>query len=251
MPQYGSDRAFILVGGRNLGNWFTNLSDQLEAMTEESHGLGDSWREVTYTGLRQMQLTGQGFYDDTNTATLQGPHLQFENGPGSTHIVCYGVEGDSASAAFVGIAGVQINYNRQVVRGELHKFDVEIRANGRVDEGRIVRALAPASTSGQTTNAAVDFGTCSTAGAAGYLQLKEFASGAGSTGLLIDIMHSADNLTFTSYAAFTLATAAPLAQRIQSTAPLQRYVAEMHAGNATVGFPSSAVWMVGVAHLGR
>jgi hypothetical protein len=57
-------------------------------------------------------------------------------------------------------------------------------------------------------------------------------------------MHSADNLTFASHQGFASVTSTnPSAQRISSTAPIQRYVAARWTGGT--GFPTSAVFFVG------
>lgn len=235
-----------MIGGYKLGVYLTGFSDKAEAQVEESHALGDAWIEQTWTGVKQTEVTVQGFYDDEAV----GQHEAIGNTTkvGSTAVLCYGVEGNTSGAAFVGwSAALQQNYTRSPERGALTKIEsvFQLAQGGLVDQGRILRPLAGATATGNTTAQAIDFTASATAGGAAYLQVYSNV-GNQATAMAVDIMHSADNLAFTSWAGFAgVSSTAPSAQRISSTAPLQRYAAARWT--AGTGFGTSAVFMVGLA----
>jgi hypothetical protein len=225
VARFGSDDVgFFLVGGYNLLGTLTQFQDKVAAITEESHTLGDAWTENAAVGVKSWEMSQEGFYDDDTLSV----HDALEGAQGASWVLCYNVEGNTSGEEFVGISGaLQLDYERIVSRNELHKARAEYRLGAGVYEpGRIIRPLAGASATGNTTAAAIDFGASNI------------------TGLQVDIMHSADNLTFASHQGFASVTSTnPSAQRISSTAPIQRYVAARWTGGT--GFPTSAVFFVG------
>ena len=245
MAVRGSDQAdLFVIGGYDILGTLTQLTDKIEAMTEEVTVLGSSWAEHGYTGLRHWTMSQNGFYND---AALSA-HAALSTGPGAgPRVLVYGVEGNVSGEAFIGVQGaVQVNYETIITRGEFHKANAEYQANGVVEEGRIIRPLSGAVATGNTTNGAIDFTASSTGGGAAYFVITSLPA-ATATGLQLDLMHSPDNLTFTSYVgASPVTSSAPnssWAQRVNSTAPVQRYVgARWTAGT---GFPSTATFFVG------
>lgn len=228
MSIYGSDKVgFFLLGGYNLVGTLTQFTDKLEAVTEETHTLGDSWREQAGVGVRHAEITQSGFYSDgANSA-----HEALMAGLGtSARVLCYTLEGNTTGKNFIGWEGAQqIDYTRVHTREELHKAEAVYRSNGRVEQGKILYPLTSAGTSGGNTTAnGMDGTASSTAGGIGYLQITALTESTA-TGFAVDIMHSADNLTFTSYIGFALASG-PTAERKSSTVALQRYTAVKWAG---------------------
>lgn len=245
MAKYGSDKAQLaLIGGYDILSSLTSFTDKVTAQTEESHTLGDSWVEQTFTGVRSAEWVQDGFYDDG----VGSVHEALSANLSTSKVLVYGIEGNTTGKNFVGFSGaLQIDYDRQVTRGELHKAKATYKGNGQVDQGKILHPLTGRTASGNTTAASIDFGTSNVSGGAGYFQLTSFTSGAGTTSLLVDIMDSPDNLTFTSRIGFTAATAAPLAERKSTTAPLQRYAALKWTGAGGIGAPASCTFFVGLA----
>jgi hypothetical protein len=246
MAKYGSaDVGIFAIAGFDLLGVLTQFTDTHEAITVETHTLGDAWVEHTAVGVARRTLTQQGFYDDG----VLSAHEAMSSNLATDKVLCYGLEGNTSGKAFVGWSGaLEVNYERLAAVGDLVKANAEYRnGNGVVEQGRIIRPMAGATASGNTTAAAIDFTASNTSGAAAYLQVISFSSGAGATALAVDLMHSADNLTFTSYAGFTNVSAAPAAQRVVSTAPIQRYAAAKWQGASGAGAPASAIFFVGLA----
>lgn len=243
MAKFGSDQAQLFVlGGFDVLGSLTQFADKLEGITEPTHTLGDAWVEHSYVGLQRWEMTQEGFYDDG----VGSVHEALSTGPGTTRVLVYGVEGNTSGKNFVGVQGaVQVDYERIIPLGELHKAKAQYRSNGVVEQGKIIRPLAGAVATGNTTNGAIDF-TVSSSGGVGYLFITSLV-GATATGLQVDIMHSADNLTFTSFIGFNAVTAtAPnssWAQRVSASGNVNRYIAARW--QAGTGFPTSAIFGVG------
>ena len=244
MTNYGQPDAWVLLGGYNLTGTLTQFTHKQEAVLEQSDCLGDSWLEHSWTGMKSAELTQEGFYDDAALSQHAAAEAKLATGS----VLCHGVEGQTTGKNFTGWSGaLQINYERVVSRGELHKANAEYRNQGLVEQGRILRPLSGATASGNTTGNSIDFTASNTSGGAAYFQLTSFSSGAGTTALKVEVLHSADNLTFTTWNSFTPATMAPLAERVASTAKLERYAGIRFQGTTGGGgFPASAIFFVGL-----
>ena len=59
-----ADVAFFLLGGYDILGTITQIDDRAEALLEETHALGDAWREQSFVGVRQSEISQDGFYDD-------------------------------------------------------------------------------------------------------------------------------------------------------------------------------------------
>lgn len=252
MAKYNSAQAGpFMIGGYNLLGYQTAITDKIEAITEETHTLGDAWVENTFTGVKRWTLTQQGFYDDV----ANGNHDALEANLATNKVLVFGVEGNTTGARYYGASGaLQVNYERVVSRGELHKANAEYVGVGALEQGRIIRELTGSAATGygnSNSNVAsggnyYDFGASNTSGVAAHLQISGM-TGASATGVLVELYHSPDAAVWSSYTggAFAQTTAAPSAQRISSTSPIQRYVIERHT--AGTGFPTLATFLVGVA----
>ena len=240
-----ADVSFFLVGGYDVLGTLTSVRDKMEALTEESHTLGDSWVENLYTGIRKSEINQEGFYDDAANSV----HEQLQSGLTLSRVLCYGLEGTATGAQFIGYAGaLQISYEKVLTRGALHKARADYRPAGRVDTGRLLRPQNPTTASG-VAGSPIDNTVSSTNGGAGYLQLVSFASAALATGLQVAVQHSSDNITYANLATFTSVTATtPTAERIANAAGVvvERY---LRANSSFIGGAAgaSAIYMVGYA----
>lgn len=240
----GADVGFILVGGYSILGAVTQFTDKLTAQAEESHALGSSWVEKTFVGVRSGEWTQNGFFDDAAGSVNEA----LAAGLATSKILTYTVETNAAGKNFVGFSGaLAVDFTKSPARGALTKAAANYQGNGIIEEGKILHALTGRTASGNTSAAAVDFGTSNTTGGFGYFQLTSFTSGAGTTALAVDIMDSPDNLTFTSRMAFTPATAAPLAERKAFGSAIQRYAAVKWSGASGAGAPASCTFFVGLA----
>lgn len=240
--KYGPDNAVFLVGGYNILGYQTEISQKVEALTEESHGLGTSWVENAWVGVRRMELSQNGFYDDA----ANGNHDALSANLATSKVMVFGVEGNVSGADVVCFSGaLQTDYERIAQRGELHKANANYVGAGFVTQGRILHPLTARTASGDTTAAAIDFSASNVSGADAFLQVTAFTAGGSATAAVIDIMHSADNLSFTSWAAFSNTTAAPSAQVKSSTAVIQRYRAVKW--NGTASSPAALTFLAALA----
>ncbi len=250
MATFGSDKVgFFLLGGVDILGTLTTITDKQTAIVEESHTLGDAWVENTYVGVKTAELSQDGFFYAGSSVDTDRVHEALSTGLATSKILMFNHEGNVAGKNFVGWAGaLQIDQQIAVERGALTKARVNYKVGpgAVVEQGKILRALAGASATGITSGSAVDFLSSDTSGGAAYLQVTAFTTGGPSTALKVDVMHSADNLTFASWAGFANVSAAPNAQRIASTAPLQRYGAVRWTGDAASSFPTSAVFVAGL-----
>jgi len=246
--------AFLYVGGYNITGDLTEFKDHLEAKTEEVTVLNSSYQLNAPVGTKMAKLELAGFYND---AALAGVAALANTQVGTVRVAVYGVEGTATGKRFVGWSGaLTAHFERIVARDAISKITARFENNGIVEPGVVLRPLAAATATGfgvgnaaSASGPAIDFGTSNVSGAAAYLMMTH-SSGATSSGVSVEIMHSVDHETWASYGGFSNVTAtgpnSSWAQRINSTAPIQRYVTERHRDAAGSSF-SSAVFFVGLA----
>lgn len=241
-----ADVSWFLVGGRQIGGELTAFEDRVEAMVEQSETLGDTWTEQSYVGVRTAELSLDGFYNDAQGSIHDALNASADLAPP----ICYTLENSTYGAGFVGwAAGAKQNYERLFSIGELHKVRSVYQTQGPVDYGKQLWFYKSASATGVSTAAAIDNGV-STTGAAGYLQYNATNGEAN-----IRIIHSSDGISWATLLTFTktssgVATGTFGAERVVTTAAVERYTAidfstaTATGGNATAG---SLVFMVGLA----
>lgn len=245
MAKFGSDKiAFVLVDGFNIVGVETMLQDGLEAVTEETTGLGSThtWQAHTPTGLRKATLSQDGFYDDASdsvNAALSGNQQ-------TSRVVCHGFEGNTIGEKFRGAEGAfGSKYNRIASRGGLHKANAEYTVSGQVDDGIILQNLAAKTATFNTEGAdSQDNTTSSAAGGVGFLQVT-LISGTGAT-LDAKVRHSADDVTYADLITFAQVVLADTrkAERKTVAGTVNRHVAV----SATIaGTTPSFTLMVGFA----
>ena len=102
---------------------------ELLAETIESHGLGDAWAEVAYTGLRRISpIRIGGFYDDV---AASGPHALFGNATdlGAERVIKVNF---GTTNAYPKCDVIVKRYSRKPARGELTKYEVELLPTGAI-----------------------------------------------------------------------------------------------------------------------
>jgi hypothetical protein len=244
MARYGSDDAFILVDGYNLSGLTTTGTAEIEAITEATHGLGDSWEEQSYVGLKRAMLTQEGFYDD---AALQS-NVALVGSEGLSRLALFGLEGNVIGEKAIAYMGaLESKTVRIATRGELHKLNVEYVGNGAVHDAIILHALGAEDASpANTQSASVDNAAQSTTGAVAFLQVTSLTLG-GYTNCIIQVDDSANNSAWlaVSGGAFTAVTAAPTAQTLVIPGTIRRYLSVSWAFTGA-GSGESVSFIVGV-----
>jgi hypothetical protein len=243
MATYGSDKvAFLLVDGYSILGVSTEFSESKDAVLEETTPLGVPWGTTAYAGLRRAELSQNGFFDDAANAVNDALVAK----TGISRLVAYGIEGNVAGKAFTGFSGaMQSNYKRQASSGELHKASSAMTGNGIVDEGVILHPLAQeTTTTGNTEGASsVDNGVSSPNGGAAHLHVTQLTLG-GFTNAAWKVRHSADDITYADLVSFTVATAAPFAERKTVAGTVNRHLASSWAFTGA-GAGQSVTAMVG------
>lgn len=141
MAMYGSgDVGFLLVSGRSmLPAKPQGLMESVEAMQEDTSGLGDTWGEVTPTGMKRAELSQDGaFYNEgTNSA-----HETLRDSQTTSRVVCLAVEGNTIGKRFIGYSGAYAHkYDVLAKVGGLTKANVAYTISGNRDEGIILQSL--------------------------------------------------------------------------------------------------------------
>lgn len=139
--KFGSPSVWFLVSGYNLlSNKLQELRHKVTIETEETTGLGDSWREHTPTGLSSAELAQSGAFFDTSTA---GIHALLAANTGTTRVVTLGLAGDTAGSPFVGFeAPLATEYEVLAENGKLTKANAAYLVSGKADRGLILQPLA-------------------------------------------------------------------------------------------------------------
>lgn len=239
-----ADVGFLLIDGYDVMSDTTKFEDNVEALTEETHGLGKGWVEHKYTGVKSLEVTQEGFYDDAEKGTNEALCDQ----SGTNRIVCYGINGNTIGQKFIGFEGLtQVNFKRIATRGELHKANAEYNGNGQVDEGIILHPHGIRTADGDTEADAVDNGAATTAGGAAYLQVSELDLD-GHTSVVIKILHKAATGEWGELATFTAVAAAPAKERKIAVGSIKQNLAVSWEFTGSPADPEPSIeFMVGFA----
>lgn len=221
MTKWGSADGFLLVDGYDLAGVSTSLEDNVQAMTEDAMGMGDSWPEPTYVGLKSWGMTQQGYYDDAADSS----HTALVSSNGVNRVVCFGYEGGTLGTRFAAASGaLQVSYDRSLSRGELHKANATYQGSGRFWEGVILHALSEETADGNTESDGVDNGAASLSGGIWFVQVPALDLD-GHTGLAIKLRHSSDDITYTDKDTATTITSAPGSEARVLAGTINRYAA--------------------------
>ena len=114
---------------------------EVEGIMEESHTMGDSWREFLFAGLRQAgEMTLVGFYDDAASTGFDA----MLNDPGNTKTA--GTTTRSVVITFGGTKTASFEawiraYRRRLARGTVSQAEqFQNRLYGKYDSVRLVRS---------------------------------------------------------------------------------------------------------------
>lgn len=158
MSVYGPSSAFFIVGGRNLSGDTFQLSESMESIVEEVHGLGDTFEEQVPIELARITLEASGgIYDDR----VNGPVEALQAQGNTLQVVTYGFAGTGVGADVVMLNGVfAAIWKRIAQRDGLTKAHAEYVVNSKYNVGNILHGLtAETSDPGNTEATSVDYST--------------------------------------------------------------------------------------------
>lgn len=235
MSKFGSaEAAFFLVDGYSLLGSLTEISDEIEAVTEDAKVLGEVWPKPTPTGDKLAALSQNGFFDDETN----GIHDALNEQQDVARVVTYGYEGNTIGKTCVGLAGSYASkYSRVSSKGVLHKANATYAVNGAMEKPVILQSLAALAGDGNTEGASsVDGGASSANGGAAYLQVTSVTL-SGRPNVTIKVRHSADDVTYADLATFT-AVAGRTAERVPVAGTVNRHLATSRAWGGAGGAPT-------------
>lgn len=153
MTQYASkDVPFFLVGGYSLLSQVGSFDDGgSEAVLKETTPLGVAWPRMADTGSRRIgPIVQDGWFDDAVGST----HDALKT-PGTSRVLCYGLEGNTKGKHFIGFSGaMQSKYTRTVQLDDFHRARAEYAGNGEVEQGVILHEHAQETDAAWNTQAA-------------------------------------------------------------------------------------------------
>lgn len=250
MAKYGSGSVYaIFVGGYNLISYLTGQSHKKSVALEDATSMGESWRNMQSTGVREFDLAYEGFYDDAATTGIDA-RVVAQNG--NTHVISVLPDGNVLSKYFIGFKGpVQAAYERLLGIASLHKARITYQGSGEVEDGVVVKTHGAVTTDADTESAPHDGAAASALGAVGYLQCTAITLDTA-TDLVVKLRHSADASSWADLGTFTALTARG-AQRLAIAAGAnmpRRYLATSWAWTGGAGAGSTATIFVGCHRIG-
>ena len=155
MAQFSSANVgFLMLGGYSLLGTVTTISDNVEAILQETTVLGDTWSKFTSVGVKKGALTQSGFFDDATGQihdALKGTNI------GSTRVFVYNLEGNTIGTSFVGFSGaVEAKYERGVALEKLHTATAGYSPSGPIEDGQVLKTHAAVVAAGDTKATSVD-----------------------------------------------------------------------------------------------
>lgn len=235
------DVAFFLVSGRNLLGYATDLTDEVEALTDDAKVLTDAWPKPTPTGDFQAAFTQNGFYDDASHATNA-----VLSQTSTSRVITYGFNDNVIGRAFSGFEGAFTSKFRRITeKNKLHRCNADYTISGKHDEGVILHALGEETADGNSEASSVDNGEATADGGAAYLEVTDIDLD-GHTALSVIGRHSEDDETFVNLVTMTAVTTAPGGERKTFSGAVYQYLA--CAWDFTgAGTSPAATFMFGVA----
>lgn len=218
MTKYGQADVFLLIDGYDISGDTFELSDDIEAIKEQTDGFGDEWVTEDYVGVKRASITHRSFYDDV----VGGTQEALVSIQGADRVLCAGVEGNAQGRKVVCFPRIiQSRVARSATRAELHKISAEYDSNERFNS-TIIQSLAAEAGAGDTSDGSVDI-TGFAGSARVFLQVTELTLG-GYTDVTIKVQDSADDAVFVDFATFTNVSAAPAAEALLVAGPVSQYV---------------------------
>lgn len=244
MTLYGPVDTFLLVSGKDLTSDTYTLDNTQEEIIEETHPYGKGWEESKGVGVAKATLeAGGGLYDDRQVGMLAA--LQEQNGV--SQLIAYGVKGLAIGARVTQLAGALVTtWKRVAARDGITKGNALYVVSGRVREGVILfNHVTPITADGNSEASSVDNLASSADGAVADLHVPDLTLD-GHTGLLVRVLKSTDNISFSLAGAFTTKTLAGTSERITIAGTIPRYLAidyDFEGPGSSPSVPSASIFV--------
>lgn len=248
MSKWGSASAWFLCDGYDmLANKLQGLRYKAEAITEPTHGIGDSWEEHTPAGVSKAEFAQEGaFFDSSTSGGLL--HQMFSGGvvlgtTSAVDVACVGFESQTNGNLFVGLEGLRTNeYEVLAQRGNLTRANATSIVTGRLSDGVILHANGV-----EGSVYSNDGGAATTNGGVAFLQVTELTL-VGSSGVTLRVSDSTDDSTYATLVSFAMSTGIE-AQRVTVSGTVERYLTSALTWSGGTSSSSSIKYFVGFSRL--
>lgn len=240
MTWYSSkDVAYLIVDGTDIAGSINTARIKTSAVTVDTTCLGDTWREITDTGLRNGELEISGFYDGSTTSAV------IDTVSGTGKVVSVLLEGNTVSKRFYGfdsgtVSAAEVGLSPDTIHTSSPTFTV----SGQVRFGYVVAPLAARTTAGNTQSTCADMAALSTIARA-YLAVTSLTLG-GYDNLIVQVQScDTSDGSYADETAFAAMTTTG-GQVVALSGTVNRYLAVAWQWTGT-GTGQSATFFVGVA----
>jgi len=219
----GTQVGFFTIGPYDVLSSRASVDYETRTPAKDKTPLGTSAVVKEFLGVESASISHTGWFDETTGSIVTA--LLKSNRSRSSQVVCLGVGGNTVGAEALCLSGALTgSYKRGVQVEDFHKADVDMESSGAVDDNAKVLAPLTAHTDATWSTASVDHGAATTAGLAAYLVITALTLG-GYTSVDVLVEHSANNSTWATLVAFTVATAAGVERKaVASGGTINRYL---------------------------
>ena len=233
MAKYsGANVGFLLVGGRDLAAVASDVTEEREALTEETTPLGPTgtWQTHAAVGTFKGTLQQNGWYNDAALSSNEA----FVGKQSTLQVVAFAPEGNTVGKKLVQYVGAfAAKLQRLFAKDALVKANATYVVSGNVDDGRIIHDLKQETVAGNTNATSVSEAALTSNGGSAVAQFTQLTLG-GYTNVIVTVRHSADNVTFADLVAMSPVNA--------STNPVPCAERKLVAAGTTVNRYLSAQW---------
>ncbi len=231
------DVGFILFAGYDIMGLITGLGEKVEAVLEQSDGLGDATDEHTAVGMAKFDLSFDGFYDSVIIQALEALTAKAA--------MIYSLISNTIGDRAVGVNAIAATITRGPSRDALTKANLAFKSDEGHDVGQISAPHATRTTLGPTETATDDWSASSASGAIAYLVCDALTLDGG-TNLQVDIIDSSDDISYLDLITFTALTVIG-SERKTVAGTVERYTQTRHeftgasGGSRTCNFATVVV----------
>jgi hypothetical protein len=191
------------------------------------------WKEST-AGLKSWTAGIDGFYDNSSVGSSFA--LQLAALLGATGGILSVYENKAAALGDYGFLGSDAILDKEsepISVADIVKLSGQLKGNGRAGlVGRVLHAYASATAAGNGTELDSWNGVSSTAGGRANLHVTEFTCSGVVT---LKVQHSNDATNWVDYLTFTTISTGVMAETLESTAKVERYLRENRAVTSATG----------------
>ncbi len=245
MSKYGSASALMLVDGYNLlSNKVQGLSYKITALTEPTHGMGDSWEETTPVGICRGEFKQEGaFFFSDDTYLFDAFSTTVAASPSETvRVVSMGLAGNTSGQQCVGFEGAYTNAFEVIGQtGKLTRANVEHVVSGAAENCLVLKSLGQVTGNSASSGTPLNNGSATTEGGSAYLHITELTLN-GATNATVVVRDSSDGVTFGNLGSFVAATAIS-GQRIEFASTIKQYVSQTLTWDSTAGTPTATYFV--------